>query len=612
MPRQGWNGVSRSRACALATLLLAFSLAAPVVLARSAPGAATDVRALALDSTLFPPGAQVDSTHVYRTPVGVDTDLILDIPETHGALYGRLGFLGSVGEDASITPHDGSRLVSLLATLFPSVAAARQAYAADVTEALRLCPRRLAVPVPGLVRACLDDSAGDFVQAHLVGTIGKAEYIVTSYDKDASDMANRAQADAVLVARHEAQRIVDLANAGRLTTIHPVPTAPLAPGLPAPCRSRHALLVDGTNVDQPHPLTLHGNHALAVLCIINGGVLAATGDLSLRIGYLYIEKGRAPHASAIDANGADGNGCNGDDATSDGSPGRALTILVHQAVIAGDISSDGGAGQDGHCNIGNGGAGGHITLEAQNLALTGSISAVNGDGGAGYYLNTKQSQTSYPGKGGTITLLLPHTPPAALRPHLYAGLVHLRAIDPADLAWPSGASPGTYVAATEHNLTGPFYTFYHRAPDAEALLGNPRTEPFEDSGRLVQYFDHVALQARGGRVALLPLGRLLTRGRVFPRRAPMRSTSRSVYFPATGHDLAGRFLAYWRAHAGAVYLGAPLSDVVIEGNGDGSGRRYPIQWCEYGRLEYHAEHRGTRFAIQLGLLGVQALKAHGL
>jgi hypothetical protein len=55
-------------------------------------------------------------------------------------------------------------------------------------------------------------------------------------------------------------------------------------------------------------------------------------------------------------------------------------------------------------------------------------------------------------------------------------------------------------------------------------------------------------------------------------------------------------------------LGAPISEVLVEGNGDGTYRRYPLQWFERGRLEYHPEHASTPYAIELGLLGIQALQ----
>jgi hypothetical protein len=58
-------------------------------------------------------------------------------------------------------------------------------------------------------------------------------------------------------------------------------------------------------------------------------------------------------------------------------------------------------------------------------------------------------------------------------------------------------------------------------------------------------------------------------------------------------------------------LGAPISEVITEGNGDGSGRRYRLQWFENGRLEYHPELAGTRYAMELGLVGTQALRQRG-
>ncbi len=70
-------------------------------------------------------------------------------------------------------------------------------------------------------------------------------------------------------------------------------------------------------------------------------------------------------------------------------------------------------------------------------------------------------------------------------------------------------------------------------------------------------------------------------------------------------------MAHWQHHDGATLLGAPISEVIEEGNGDGSGRRYPLQWFENGRLEYHAELAGTPYTWELGLLGVQALQRRG-
>jgi hypothetical protein len=84
-----------------------------------------------------------------------------------------------------------------------------------------------------------------------------------------------------------------------------------------------------------------------------------------------------------------------------------------------------------------------------------------------------------------------------------------------------------------------------------------------------------------------------------------------VFFARTGHTLAGRFLSYWRTHNGAQLLGAPISEPFREGNDDGSGRHYLVQWFKRGRLEYHPELAGTRYEVELGLVGLQALRQRG-
>jgi hypothetical protein len=78
-----------------------------------------------------------------------------------------------------------------------------------------------------------------------------------------------------------------------------------------------------------------------------------------------------------------------------------------------------------------------------------------------------------------------------------------------------------------------------------------------------------------------------------------------------GHSLSGQFLTFWRAHNGKALLGNPISEVLYEGNGDGSGQRYHVQWFDNGRLEYHVAPKGKGAIVELGLVGVQALKQRG-
>jgi hypothetical protein len=176
-------------------------------------------------------------------------------------------------------------------------------------------------------------------------------------------------------------------------------------------------------------------------------------------------------------------------------------------------------------------------------------------------------------------------------------------------AAPAAPSPGArYFPATHHNLVDPLRAFWLRYGGVDTF-GYPHTEPFIEDAHLVQYTDRALLELVDGRVVLAPLGRWLTAGRRFSRVAPFASTATRRYFARTGHSLSGGFLTYWKNHNGPVVLGAPISEVVVEGNGDGSGRRYPLQWFEKGRLEYHPEAAHTRYAFEFGLLSLQALRA---
>ena len=112
-----------------------------------------------------------------------------------------------------------------------------------------------------------------------------------------------------------------------------------------------------------------------------------------------------------------------------------------------------------------------------------------------------------------------------------------------------------------------------------------------------------------GQVAPAPLGRMLTRTRTFPRPPPFASAGDRLFVAATGHSLSGRFLQWWRQHRGAILLGAPISEVVTEG--DGSGRRYAVQWFENGRLEYHPELARHGATVELGLTGAEAMAQRG-
>jgi hypothetical protein len=164
-----------------------------------------------------------------------------------------------------------------------------------------------------------------------------------------------------------------------------------------------------------------------------------------------------------------------------------------------------------------------------------------------------------------------------------------------------------YFASTHHNLSGQFLSFwldYGGLPG----LGNPISEPFEQDAHLSQYLERALLQIVNGIVVPAPLGRVLTSGRTFAPVPAFVSGAGKLYFAQTRHTLSGAFLAYWKTRHGDVLLGAPISEVVSEANGDGTGREYPTQWFENGRLEYHAELAGTPYAVEVGLVGLQVMR----
>jgi hypothetical protein len=79
------------------------------------------------------------------------------------------------------------------------------------------------------------------------------------------------------------------------------------------------------------------------------------------------------------------------------------------------------------------------------------------------------------------------------------------------------------------------------------------------------------------------------------------------WFRETQHNVGPPFLAYWTEHGGLPVFGLPRSEAFEEPN-SANGQTYLVQYFERNRLEYHPEHRGTRFEMLLGLLGVEQFK----
>ena len=78
--------------------------------------------------------------------------------------------------------------------------------------------------------------------------------------------------------------------------------------------------------------------------------------------------------------------------------------------------------------------------------------------------------------------------------------------------------------------------------------------------------------------------------------------SQSIYFPETGHNVIFGFKKYFENRGGAQTFGFPLTEEFIEGG-------LTVQYFQRARFEYHPELAGTKYEVQLGLLGDQITAA---
>ncbi len=148
-----------------------------------------------------------------------------------------------------------------------------------------------------------------------------------------------------------------------------------------------------------------------------------------------------------------------------------------------------------------------------------------------------------------------------------------------------------YFPETGHTLRGRFRAFYEAAPDALLLFGYPITEAFSTpQGIEIQYFQRARFEydpaSPANAVRLTPLGQLVyaqEREHILAN-TPSNPTA-CQHFADTGEQLCYGFLAFWREHRGAAYLGSPISP--LERDGDRL-----VQYLQYARLEWHPEISG--------------------
>ncbi len=172
-----------------------------------------------------------------------------------------------------------------------------------------------------------------------------------------------------------------------------------------------------------------------------------------------------------------------------------------------------------------------------------------------------------------------------------------------------------YFAITGHNIAFGFLSYFDTRGGLDRF-GYPRTEEIMENDQRVQYFQrarfeyHPEFAGTRYEVELMLLGdAVTTTRRPFRGVAAFLDSPGHAYFKETGHSTNFAFLDYFRMQGGLDSYGYPISEEMEQR--DASGRVLTVQYFQRARLEYHPEFAGTRYAVELGLLGDEYLTSRG-
>ena len=168
--------------------------------------------------------------------------------------------------------------------------------------------------------------------------------------------------------------------------------------------------------------------------------------------------------------------------------------------------------------------------------------------------------------------------------------------------WVSAQGEDTrYFEETGHNVSGAFLAFYD-LHGGRAIFGYPLTRPFEENGRLVQYFQRARMElhgdAQGERIELGLLGQELgnSQSPIPVSEIPPPTHPDKRYFHETGHTVSFTFLEFYLDNGGVDIFGYPITEWIIEPNGS------IVQYFQRAKLAWYPENPpGQR--VQLGMLG---------
>ena len=182
------------------------------------------------------------------------------------------------------------------------------------------------------------------------------------------------------------------------------------------------------------------------------------------------------------------------------------------------------------------------------------------------------------------------------------------------------ASGGRVFAATGHSLRGSFLSFWEahgglerfgyplteEIVEPEASAGRPRVAQYFERARFEYFPEHAGTpyEVQLGLIGVSILNRFGVDWQNQPKLAS--APAECLYFAATGHSLCPPFRARWEALGGLPLLGQPITEPFQATRSD-TGQKYTAQYFERARFEYHPEHTGTPYEVQLGLLGRELL-----
>lgn len=178
------------------------------------------------------------------------------------------------------------------------------------------------------------------------------------------------------------------------------------------------------------------------------------------------------------------------------------------------------------------------------------------------------------------------------------------------------AQANTLFPQTGYSIWGPFEAYWN-AHGGLAQFGLPRTSVYPaGQGYDAQWFERALFTYDPSKpdpykVELNLLGTMIAQKRTAEAPfLPAKAGTSEQFFVATNHNLSDKFLDYWQSTGGLAIYGYPISEPFMEQSKSDS-KMYLVQYFERNRLELHPELAGTKYEVQLGLLGSELLDAQG-